>query len=76
MNVDVFQEILRLSRLPEYMRVLEIAWWCRDGHGVTCSWLICNVRTKWAGNDAASQLSMSNCLRSSHALILVAMTTQ
>ena len=52
-----FPEILWHSYLPVYMWSLEIAWWCRDWTGIMRSWLTRNVRTKWTGNDAASQLT-------------------
>ena len=66
-----FPEISRSSRLPVYMGVLEIVCWCRDWIGIIGSWLICNVWTKWAGNDAASNLYMWNCSYSPHTYKLV-----
>ena len=55
-----FPEIPWLSYLPVHMRVLEFAWWSRDWIDITCSLLMYTVRTKWAGNDAAFNLHMSN----------------
>ena len=71
-----FPEISRSSRLPVCVGALEIVCWCRDWIGIIGSWLICNVWTKWAGNDAASNLYMWNCSRSSHTYKLVIMTMQ
>ena len=51
-----YPEIPWLSYLPVHMRVLEFAWWSRDWIDITCSLLMCTVRTKCAGNDAASNL--------------------
>ena len=44
-----FPEISRSSRLPVCVGALELAWWCSDWIGIACSWLVCNVWTKWAG---------------------------
>ena len=52
-----FVEDLWLYRLPIYMGAVEIAWRYSDWIGVIRSWPICNVRTKWAGNDAASKVA-------------------
>lgn len=53
-----FPEIPWLSYLPVHMRVLKFAWWSRDWIDITCSLLMYTVRTKWAGNDAASNLAI------------------
>ena len=44
-----FLGILRSSRLSVHMVALKIVCWYRDWIGITRSWLVCNVWTKWAG---------------------------
>ena len=40
-----FPEIPRLHHLPAYVGTLEIGQWFRDWRGITCSRLICNIKS-------------------------------